>query len=95
MSVFSSFIHADHEKVQLLMCLSALPGQKKEITGEAMPRSRAYSFSQKTVASDCKGCTSNIQMAECMLMDPVQVARKGEEGVQYFRYLMASMAGMQ
>ena len=86
MPVFSSFIHAGHEKGSAadVFCLP-LPGQKKkEITGEALPRSRAHDFSQQTVASDCKGCASNIQMAECMLMDLVQVARKkGRRGAVF------------
>ena len=72
------------KKVQLLTCLPSPPRPKKEITGEALPRSRAHDFSQQTVASDCKGCASNIQMAECMLMDLVQVARKkGRRGAVF------------
>ena len=74
------------KKVQLLTCLPSPPRPKKEITGEAVPRSRAQKFSQQTVASDCKGCASNIQMTACTLMDPVQVqaARKRGRGAAVF-----------
>ena len=74
------------KKVQLLTCLPSPPRPKKEITGEAVPRSRAQNFSQQTVASDCKGCASNIQMTACTLMDPVQVqaARKRGRGAAVF-----------
>ena len=69
--------------VQLLTCLSSLPGPKKEIT-RGHPVLKSQNFPQQTVASDCKGCASNIQLTECMLMDPVQVARKRGRGGAVF-----------
>ena len=68
------------KKVQLLTCLPSPPRPKKEITGEAVPRSRAQKFSQQTVASDCKGCASNIQMTACTLMDPGPGPGRKEKG---------------
>ena len=86
-SLFSPSSMQAMKKVQLLTCLSSPPRPerpKKEITGEAIPRSRAQNFSQQTVASNCKGCASNIQMTAHMLMDPVQVTRKRGRGGAVF-----------
>ena len=66
-----SFMQA-MEKVQLLTCLPSPPRPerpKKEITGEAVPRSKAQNFSQQTVASDCKGCLRLQHTNDCMHAD--------------------------